>query len=187
MYLRRETAFQLLCSMTTSLQHLLYSYEPSSWSARFLDFTSTVELKKRTRFIPSNLRSNFVDRIYYSLLKIQANNGIHLQRLAWDVTFFLHRYRTSVCAFNRGNPLFPNIQHVGRASRGGRSPVNKSSDERQAWLNLNAWLPCVMGNYVKRGWNKLSTRRFVPVNFKNETLCSKSHYLSNQTTGQVDT
>ena len=73
--------------------------------------------------------------------------------------FPLHDYHTSSAHFNRGNPPPSlSIQHEGCASRGGRSPVNRSSDEGEAWLNLNAWPPCVMDNYIKRGWNKLSTR-----------------------------
>jgi len=49
------------------------------------------------------------------------------------------------------------------------------------WLKRNAWLPCVMDSYIKRGWNKLLTRRFVPVNFEKETLFSKRYYLFNRT------
>jgi len=82
--------------------------------------------------------------------------------------------------FNKGNPPPPlNIQHGGRASREGRSPVYMSSAEVQAWLNLKYMT--TLYNYIKRGWNKLPTRRFVPMKFKRETLCPKGYYLFNQT------
>jgi len=95
-------------------------------------------------------------------------DGVHLQRLAWDATVRLAQISYFSTHFNRGNPLFLNIKHGGHASRGGRSPINESSDESQAWLNLNAWLPCVMDNYIKRGWNKLLARKVAPVK---EPLC----------------
>lgn len=50
----------------------------------------------------------------------------------------LHGFRTSVCASNMGKPISFNIQHGGRASSGGQRPVDRSSVEIQAWLNLNA-------------------------------------------------
>jgi len=78
-------------------------------------------------------------------------------------------------------PFFFSIQHGGHASYGGRSPVNRSSVEIQVSLNLKCMT--TLHNYIKRGWNKLPTRRFVPVNFKQETLCSKRCYLSNRTLG----
>ncbi|RHN59339.1 hypothetical protein MtrunA17_Chr4g0012181 [Medicago truncatula] len=51
--------------------------------------------------------------------------------------FALHEYCTSVHASTEATPSFINIHHEGHASRGGRSPVNKSSTEIQASLNLN--------------------------------------------------
>jgi len=61
-----------------------------------------------------------------------------------------HEFGTSVHSSTGATPLFLRIQHGGRTSCGGQSPIKGSSIEGQAWLNLNAWLPCVMDNYIKR-------------------------------------
>jgi len=110
-----------------------------------------------------------LSRRWHSLTK----TGMRCYRyLTWVSCFSTH--------FNRGNPPPSlSIQHGGRVSRGDRSPVNRSSAEVQAWLNLKYMT--TLYNYVKRDWNKLPTRRFVPVNFKKETLCPKMYYLYNQT------
>jgi len=74
-----------------------------------------------------------------------------------------------------------NIQHGGRTSHWGRSPVDRSSAEVQAWLNLKYMT--TLYNYNKRSWNKLPTRRFVPMKFKKKTLYPRKYYLPNQTPG----
>jgi len=85
-------------------------------------------------------------------------DDIHLQRLAWNDIITLHGYCASV---HRGSPPpFLSIQHGGRASHGGRSPVYRSPAEVQAWLNLKCMT--TLFNYIQKGWNKLPTRRFVP-------------------------
>jgi len=128
---------------------------------------------------------------YWGILAVEAANknqedcpedGSHLQRLAQDATICTSWVWYFSTHFNRGSPPPSlSIQHEGHASRGGRSPVNRSPAEIQAWLNSKCMT--ALYNHIKRGWNKLPTRRFVPVNFKKETLCSKRHYLSNQTLG----
>ena len=128
---------------------------------------------------------------YLGILAVEAankdqedcpENGSHLQRLAWDVTVTLHGYRASVhTSTGEAPPPSLSIQLGDRASRGGRSPVNRSSAKVQAWLNLKCMT--TLYNYIKRGWNKLPTRRFIPVKFKKETLCPKRYYLFNQTSG----
>jgi hypothetical protein len=80
--------------------------------------------------------------------------------------------------FNRGSPLLPSsIQHGDSASRGGRSPVNRSSAEIPAWLNFKCMT--TLYSYIKRGWNKDSTRGFVTVKFQEWNFV----LLSNQTPG----
>ena len=54
--------------------------------------------------------------------------GIHLQRLARDATIILQLYTSTGAA----PPPSLSTQHGGRASRGGQSPVNRSSAEIQA-------------------------------------------------------
>ena len=141
--------------------------------------------KKRVKRFPTRSLA------YWGISAIEAANknqedcpkdGSHLQRLAWGATirFTLHRYHAFSTCFNRGNPpLSLSIQHGSRASRGGRSPVNRSSAKVQAWLNLKCMT--TLYKYIKRSWNKLPTRRFVPMKFKKETLCPKAYYLFKQT------
>jgi len=54
----------------------------------------------------------------------------------------LHEYCTSVNTSTGATPSFIHIHHEGHASRGGRSPVDRSSAEIQALLNLNAGRFC---------------------------------------------
>jgi len=78
--------------------------------------------------------------------------------------------------FQQGQPPPSlSIQHGGHASRGIWSPVSRSSAGIPAWLNLKGMT--TLYNYIKRGWNRLPTRRFVPVKFKKETLCPKKVLL----------
>ena len=124
---------------------------------------------------------------YWGILVVKAANkkqedcpkdGIHLQRLAWDVT--VHEYHASIHISTGATPLLPSVYNMEVvASLRGRSPVDRSSAKVQAWLNLKCM--ATLYNYVKRDWNKLPTRRFVPVKFKKKTLCPKRYYLSNQT------
>ena len=62
--------------MSIFLRHLLCSVEPTPWSTCFLVFTSAIELETWACFILFEIwvETSFV-HIYYSLLKIQANNG----------------------------------------------------------------------------------------------------------------
>ena len=61
--------------------------------------------------------------------------------LTWVLCFSTH--------FNRGSPPpFLSIQHGGRASRKGRSPVDRRSAEVQVWLNLKCMT--TLYNYIKK-------------------------------------
>jgi len=98
--------------------------------------------------------------------------------------FALHGYYTSghISAWVTPPPSL-SIQHKGHASDGGRSPVNRSSDEGQTWLNLNTLLPRVIDSYIKRmkkAFNKEGSSPWIP---EKETLYSNIHYLFNQTPG----
>jgi len=75
-------------------------------------------------------------------------------------------HHTSSVHFNRGTPPPSlSIQHGGH-----QSPVNRSSAEIQGGLNSKCMT--ALYNYIKGGWNKLPTRRFVPVDFKKP--CAKN-------------
>jgi len=123
--------------------------------------------------------------MYWGILAVEATNknqedcledGSHLQRLTWDVTVASHGHRSSIQISTGANPPPSlSIQHGGR-----RSLVDRSPAEIQAWLNLKNMT--ALYNYIKRGWNKLPTRRFVPVDFK-KPCAKKRHYLSNLTLG----
>jgi len=116
--------------------------------------------------------------ICWGILVVEATNKnqedcpgdvSHLQRPAWDVTITLHGYRASVHISTGQPPPSLSIQHGGRASCGGRSPVNRSSAGIQAWSNLNAWRPCttmskeVETNFQQEGSSQwISRKNFVP-------------------------
>jgi len=70
-------------------------------------------------------KSRRLSRRWHSLTKTGMRWYCYL---TWVSCFSTH--------FNRGNPtLSPGIQHGGRASHWGRSPVYRSSAEVQAWLS----------------------------------------------------
>jgi len=106
---------------------------------------------------------------YWGILAIEAasenqedglEDGIHLRRLAWDYCCltWISYFSTH---FNRGNPLsFPNIQRWSSASRGGRSPVNRSYAKVQAWLNLKHMT--TLYNYIKRSLKQTSNKKVRP-------------------------
>ncbi|KEH40360.1 hypothetical protein MTR_1g027810 [Medicago truncatula] len=67
-----------------------------------------------------------------------------------------------------GNPYFLNIQHGGRASRGGRSPVNESSDESQALIKLKRTTSLCHGQLYQKRMKQAFNKKVHPVK---ETLC----------------
>ena len=129
---------------------------------------------------------------YWGILAVKAANkkqencledGIHLQRLAWDVTVTLHKYHVAVHISTGATPPHSfSIQHGGRASRGGRSPVCRSSAEVQAWWNLK----CMTTLYKKEVWNKLPTRRLVPWNSRKRLCAKKGIIFPTRLQRQVD-
>jgi len=81
--------------------------------------------------------------------------------------------------FQQGQlPSFPQVYNVETVSPVEFwSPVNRSPSLIELKMHDG------LDNYIKRGWNKHPTRRFVPVKFKKETLYPKMYYLSKQTLG----
>jgi len=83
---------------------------------------------------------------YWGILTVEAaNKNIKkiVQKMAFTykdghemLPFSLHGYCTSVRTSTGATPF--SLRHGGRASRGGRSPVNEIPNESQACLNLNA-------------------------------------------------
>jgi len=79
---------------------------------------------------------------YWCILAVEAaNKNIKkiVQKMVFTykgwhemLPFTSHGYRTSVRTSIGVTPLFLNIRHGSRASRGCRSPVNESRDESQA-------------------------------------------------------
>jgi len=123
------------------------------------------KLKKRMKRLPTKSLT------YWGILAVKAANKEKSRRLSrkwhsltktgmgcyrcltWISYFSTH--------FNRGNPLsFPNIQRGSSASRGGRSPVNRSYAKVQAWLNLKHMT--TMYNYIKRSLKQTSNKKVRP-------------------------
>jgi len=95
-------------------------------------------------------KSRRLSRIWHSLTKTGMRCYLCL---TWISYFSTH--------FNRGNPLsFPNIQRGSSASRGGRSPVNRSYAKVQAWLNLKHMT--TLYNYIKRSLKQTSNKKVRP-------------------------
>jgi len=87
--------------------------------------------------------------------------------------------------FQQGNPPPSlSIQHGGRASHWGRSPVYRSSAEVQAWLSSKYMT--TLYNYKKR-LKQTSNKRVRPVKFKRKTLWPKKGItFPTELQGQVD-
>jgi len=79
-------------------------------------------------------------------------------------------------------PSSHNIQHKGRAFRGGWSLVNGSSGEDQTWLNLNALLPWVMDSYTKR-MKQAFYKKARPREFQKMRLCVQNIQLDSRGKG----
>ena len=129
---------------------------------------------------------------YWGILAVAAANkdqedcqedGIHLQRLAWYVT--VHEYHASIpISTGATAPPSLNIHHEGHASRGGRSPVNKSYAGIQAWSNLNVWQPCT--TITKEVDTNLQQESSSPWNSRRRLCAQKSTIFSTRLQGQVD-
>jgi len=93
-----------------------------------------------------------------------------------------YRYLTWVSCysthFNRGNPtLSPGIQHGGRASHWGWSPVYRSSAEVQAWLS-SKYMTTLRKERLKQTSNKRVRPREIQ---EKDFVPKKRYYLSNRT------
>jgi len=129
---------------------------------------------------------------YWGILVVAAANknqedcqedGIHLQRLAWDV--IVHEYHASIhISTGATAPPSLNIHHEGHASRGGRSPVNKSFAGIQAWSNLNVWQPCT--TITKEVDTNFQQEGLSPSNSRKRLCTQESTTFPIRPQGQVD-
>jgi len=102
--------------------------------------------------------------LHCGILAVEATNNIqeecperdiHLQRLARDATIIPQVYAST----GENPPPSLSIQHGDR-----QGVVDRSLVEIQNLIELKNMT--ALYNYIKRGLNKLPTRRFVPVDFK---------------------
>ena len=138
--------------------------------------------KKRMKRLPTRSLT------YWGILAIKAANKnqedcpedcSHLQRLAQDATICTSWVSYFNTHFNRGNPplsLSINMEVV--------LPVKvevPSIGVCRSPSLVELKIHDDLAQLYQRGWNKLQTRRFVPMKFKKETLFPKAYYLFNQT------
>ena len=120
-------------------------------------------------------KSRRLSRRWHSLTK----TGMRWYRyFTWVLCFNTH--------FNRGNPPHSlGIQHGGRASYGGRSPVDRSSAKVQAWLNLKYMT--TLHNYIKDVETNFQQEGSSPWNSR-KRLCTQTRgtIFSTRLQGQVD-
>jgi len=125
---------------------------------------------------------------YWGILAVEATSknqedcpedGIHLQRLAWDDTVTSHGYCVSVHISIGAIPLLPPVYNM-EAALPVKVEVPSIGVCRSPSL-IELKIHDDLAQLYQRGWNKLPTRRFVPMKFKKKTLYPRKYYLSNQT------
>jgi len=158
----------------------------------FLPTLSSLNPKPKKRMMRFPTRS----LTYWGILAIKAENKQKSRRLSrrWHsltkTGMRWYRYLTWVLCFsthfNRGNPPPSHgMQHGGRASHWGWSPVYRSPAEVQAWLNLKYMT--TLYNHIKRSLKQASNKKVRPPWNSRRRLCAqKGTIFSTRLQGQMD-